>query len=69
MGLFMKNHLGQAQDFDAGEKESLEVSNEISMMSPSDRSSQGDNWMKRLVSESAAPKHWSLILLFFFFFF
>lgn len=56
MGLFMKKWIGQAQEFDAGGKKSLEMSNEISLMGPSDRSSQGDKWMKRLESESAAPK-------------
>lgn len=66
MGLLIKKHLGQAQEFDAGGKEPLAVSNEISMMGTSDRSSQGDNWMERLVSESAASKQWSLSCFFFF---
>lgn len=65
MGLLIKKHLGQAQEFDAGGKEPLTVSNEISMMGTSDRSSQGDNWMERLVSESAASKQWSLSYFFF----
>lgn len=59
----MKEPLGQAEGFNAGEKEPLEVfSYKISSMCHSDKARHGNSWMEKLVLESAVSKQWPSVM-------